>query len=48
MVHKHYDESLSDSECAEFTKALNNSGCGYTAMANTLFVEYEGREAEFK
>lgn len=27
---------------------LCNSGCGYTAMINSLFVEYQGREKEFE
>ena len=47
MIHKHYGK-MNIFEAFKFTSALNNSGCGYTAMANSLFVEYEGREDEFK
>ena len=47
MIHKHYGD-MNIFEAFAFTNAVNKSGCGYTAMANSLFVEYEGREDEFE
>ncbi len=40
--------SYSDKEIDEFLDLMNNTGCGYIALTNSLFDRYIGREAEFE
>lgn len=45
---KEYYPDMSDKEIQNYLKKLNNEGCGYVAVINTIFAAYEGREEEFK
>lgn len=38
----------SQKEIAQLMKQMNKEGCGYISMVNSIFVAYEGREAEFE
>ena len=42
------DLNLSTSELDSFYKNMNKTGCGYVALLNTVFVHFQGREAEFE
>lgn len=46
-IRKYYP-NMSDKEAADYLKKLNSEGCGYTAVINTIFAAYEGREKEFE
>ena len=39
---------LTNEQLNNYLAKMNNEGCGYVALANTVFVQYEGREAEFE
>ena len=39
---------LTDAQEAALLARLNSEGCGYVAMANTIFVQYYGYEEEFE
>ena len=45
--HSRYQD-YSQTEIAELMDQINSEGCGYAAMVNNIFVEYEGREEEFE
>lgn len=45
---RRYYPDMTDQEAADYLKKLNNEGCGYTAVINTIFAAYEGREEEFE
>ena len=47
IVRKYYPD-MTDQEIKDYLKKLNNEGCGYVAMINTIFAYYEGREEEFE
>ena len=42
------DIELTDAEFQNYLSRMSNEGCGYVAICNTIFQEYEGREAEFE
>lgn len=42
------DLDLTDEQLNNYLKKINDEGCGYVALINTIFVAYEGREAEFE
>lgn len=44
----HPDIELSDEEFQNYLSKMSNEACGYVALCNTIFQEYEGREAEFE
>ena len=46
-IRKYYP-GISKEECNSFLLSMNKSGCGYTALANSIFMKYEGNETEFK
>ena len=37
-----------NSDLRRYLQKLNNEGCGYVAMINTIFAAYEGRPEEFR
>lgn len=45
---REYYPNISIFEAFEYFSRLNSVGCGYVALANTLFLEYEGRPQEFE
>ncbi len=47
IVRKYYPD-MTDTEVEDYLKKLNSEGCGYVAMINTVFINYEGRPDEFK
>lgn len=46
-VRKYHPE-WNDKQIKKFLVKLNSEGCGYVAIANTIFMQYEGKEDEFK
>ncbi|MBR1603402.1 MAG: hypothetical protein IJ667_08180 [Synergistaceae bacterium] len=40
--------NYSNADVAKLLDQINSEGCGYVAMVNNIFVEYEGRETEFE
>lgn len=46
IVREYYPD-MTDQEVRDYLKKVNNEGCGYVALVNTLFAEYEDREDEF-
>lgn len=43
------DSGITDNiDISKYLKKLNSEGCGYVALANTIFVYYQGREESFK
>ena len=48
IMRNNPDLELDADQLATYLKRLNSEGCGYTAIINTIFVEYEGREEEFE
>jgi hypothetical protein len=47
-VVKKYNPDMSEEEVREYLEKLNHEGCGYVAMTNTIFDEYDGKEKEFE
>jgi uncharacterized protein YodC (DUF2158 family) len=47
-IIRKYHPNMSDVEIEDYLEKLNSEGCGYVAMVNTLFKNYEGREEEFE
>lgn len=47
IVRKYYPK-YSDAQIKEHLEKMNNEGCGYVAICNTIFEQYVGREAEFE
>ncbi|BCN31499.1 hypothetical protein [Anaeromicropila herbilytica] len=47
-IVKKYFPNMSKDEIEDYLEKLNSEGCGYVAMVNTLFKNYEGREEEFE
>ena len=45
--HDGYEE-YSTSQIVQLMEQINSEGCGYVAVVNVVYVEYEGREAEFE
>lgn len=45
--HDRY-RNYSQTEIAKLMDQINEEGCGYVAIVNNIFTEYEGREAEFQ
>ena len=45
--HEGY-ENYTDEEIAELLKEMNEEGCGYVAVGNSIFAQYEGRPEEFE
>lgn len=37
-----------DMDFSKYLKKMNNEGCGYVALANSVFVYYQGREQDFE
>ena len=47
MVRKYYP-NMSDKEAYKYVSDINSVGCGYVALCNSLFRQYEGRPDEFE
>lgn len=47
IVRKYYPD-FTDEEVENFLIKLEDEGCGYVAMINTIFSQYVGREDEFE
>ena len=47
IVRKYYPE-MTDDEIKDYLKKLNDEGCGYVAIANSIFKEFEGKEELFE
>lgn len=47
IVRKYYPD-MSDKEVDDYLKKLNSEGCGYVAMINTIFGQFNGKEEEFE
>lgn len=47
-IVRKYHPDWSDRQIKKYLKTLNNEGCGYVAMVNTIFLKYKGREDEFE
>lgn len=45
---REYYPHMSIFEAFSYFSRLNSVGCGYVALANTIFMEYEGRPEEFE
>lgn len=48
MQLKKYYPNINIFEAFNYFSHLNSNGCGYVALANILFMEYEGKEKEFE
>ena len=42
------DLDLDSTQLDEFYSKMNQTGCAYVALLNTIFVHFQGREAEFE
>lgn len=47
-VIRQYYPDYTDKEASAFLEKLNNEGCGYVAVINTIFAAYAGRADEFE
>ena len=47
-IVKKYHPEWSNRKIKKYLEKLNNEGCGYVAMVNTIFLKYKGREDEFE
>jgi hypothetical protein len=47
-IIRRYHPNMTDLEIVEFIETYASVGCAYMALANTLFEQYIGREAEFE
>jgi hypothetical protein len=47
IVRKYYPD-MTDEEIADYLKKLNDEGCGYVAICNTIFAEFDGQEERFE
>lgn len=47
IVRKYYPD-YSDQEVRDYLNKLDDEGCGYVAMTNTIFAQYQGKEKEFE
>ena len=47
-IVRKYHPDWSDKKIRDYLDTLNSEGCGYVAMINTIFLYYNGREAEFE
>jgi hypothetical protein len=47
IVRKYFPNE-SDKEIRAYLKDFNGYGCSYVAVSNTIFAQFEGREAEFE
>ena len=45
--HDRY-KNYSQTQIAKLMEQINKEGCGYVAIVNNIFVEFEGREEEFE
>ena len=45
--HSRY-QNYSQTQIAKLLDQINSEGCGYVAMVNNIFVEFEGKEDEFE
>ena len=41
-------DGFSNSPLQNYLSGLNNEGCGYVAMANAIFLQYQGRPGDFE
>lgn len=48
IIQRYYPNLTSKEQIADFFEKLNDEGCGYVAVVNTLFDQYIGREEEFE
>ncbi|WP_155839950.1 hypothetical protein [Butyrivibrio sp. MC2021] len=48
LVRKYHPELTTDQQVADYLTKLNSEGCGYVAIANTIFEEFKGKEDLFK
>ncbi len=46
IIHRYYP-NYSDADIKAYLEEMNNHGCHYMAVVNTLFAQYIGREDEF-
>ena len=47
-IVRKYHPNWSTKKIKEKLKLLNQEGCGYVAMANTIYLRFKGRESEFE
>ena len=47
-IVRQYHPDWTDKEIQNYLRKLNSEGCGYVAIANTIFRQYEGKEKEFR
>lgn len=47
-IIKMYYPGISDAEIAKMLNEMNNEGCNFMALVNTIFAQYAGREEEFE
>lgn len=47
IVRKYYP-NMTDDEIKDYLSKLNDEGCGYVAIANSIFAEFEGKEDLFE
>lgn len=47
IVRKHFPD-LNKDEIGAMLERLSDEGCGYVALCNTIYAEYDGREDEFE
>lgn len=47
-IVQNYYPDMSTREVKGFLKKLEEEGCGYVALTNTIFAQYTGKEDEFK
>lgn len=47
-IVRRYYSNMTDAQIQDYLRKLNSEGCGYVAIINTIFRQYEGRESEFQ
>ncbi|MCL2882489.1 MAG: hypothetical protein FWF45_06350 [Coriobacteriia bacterium] len=47
-VIRQYHPNWTDQQIGDFLQKLNNEGCGYVALVNTIFVQYKNNPAGFE
>lgn len=47
-IIRQYYPNMTEDEMKILLSRLNNEGCGYVAITNSLFIQYKGKEEEFE
>ena len=48
ILKKNLGKDMTTDELDKYFEEMNNTGCGYVALLNTVFVHFQGKEDEFE